>query len=109
MTRFIRVTITAVLAAAIYLHGGLIATVVVGLLSLLVLTLVHPVRKCPRCGGRKVIRRGARFSPCKRCKGTGKAYRRGAVPAHRLLREHAWPWLRDRINDAVAARTGGEP
>jgi hypothetical protein len=79
-----------------------------GVVTILLLTLIRPVHTCPGCGGRKVIRHGRSFRPCKRCKGTGKAYRRGAVLMHRLLREHAWPWLRDRITDAIADRIGGD-
>jgi hypothetical protein len=74
----------------------------------LALLIVHPVHRCPRCRGRKVTQAGTRFEPCKRCKGTGKAYRRGAIVTHRLIREHGWPWLRDRINDVIASRTGGD-
>jgi len=74
----------------------------------LLLLVVHPVHRCPGCRGRKVVRLGARFKSCGRCKGSGKAYRRGAVLMHRLLHEHVWPWLRDRINDAITARNGGD-
>lgn len=81
--------------------AGIISIVIA---AYLVLLAIHPVHRCPRCRGRKVIQSGTRFSPCKRCKGTGKAYRRGAILMHRLLREHAWPWLRDRINDDIAGR-----
>lgn len=59
--------------------------------------LVSPVGKCHRCRGRRVARRGLRFTRCRRCKGTGRAPRPGAALIHRTAREHAWPWLRDRI------------
>jgi hypothetical protein len=83
---------------------GLIAAAAAGYLVLLA---VRPVHRCPRCRGRKVAQRGIRFSPCGRCKGTGKAYRRGAVTAHRMLRVHVWPWVQARIIDRIASQIGG--
>ena len=71
--------------------------------------LVRPVHRCPSCRGARVTARRRGFMPCRRCRGTGRAYRLGAIAAHRLLREHAWPRLRDRIRAAIDARTGGMP
>jgi hypothetical protein len=82
-----------------------LAGIIVGVI--LLLALVHPVHRCPGCGGRKVVPHGKGFRPCKRCQATGKAYRRGGVIVQRLVHEHIWPWLRDRINDAVAHRADG--
>lgn len=63
----------------------------------LVIVLASPVHKCPRCQGRRVVRRRGGFSRCRKCKGTGRAYRAGAQHIHCVAREHAWPWLRERI------------
>ncbi len=81
----------------------IIAALVLGAVYL-VLLLVHPVHRCPGCKGRKVVQHGSAFRPCVRCKGRGRAYRRGAIITHRLVREHAFPWIRNRIHDAIASR-----
>jgi hypothetical protein len=50
------------------------------------LCLVKPMRRCPRCEGRKV-RQGRRgVQSCGRCKGTGEARRAGAAYVHRAIR-----------------------
>jgi hypothetical protein len=86
----------------------LAGVIAVAIVVYLVLLTVHPVHRCPGCHGRKVVKVGkTSFRPCRRCKGQGKAYRRGAVLAHRLLREHVWPWVHDRIIDRVAERIEG--
>lgn len=58
--------------------------------------LVAPTCRCPRCGGSKVEqgRRGVR--PCPRCKGTGRAYRRGARLVHKAVRDQLGGRIRDR-------------
>ena len=68
------------------------------------LLLVHPVHRCPSCKGRRSVARGKTRRPCTRCKTTGRTYRRGAIITHRLVREHAFPWIRNRIHDAIASR-----
>lgn len=69
--------------------------------------LVSPVHRCPRCRGQRVVtgRRGARG--CRKCKGHGRAYRPGAARIHRLLHEHAGPRIRDRIRP-VQRDDGGD-
>jgi hypothetical protein len=51
--------------------------------------LASPVRTCPRCKGERVARHWPtkRIGTCRRCRGHGETYRRGAVLAHRLLWE----------------------
>lgn len=63
---------------------------------------VSPLHRCPRCKGRKITqsRRGG-FTPCRKCKGTGRACRLGAVRVQRALCEHAEPWLRHRFELAA--------
>lgn len=66
------------------------------------LVAVSPVRSCPRCKGRRAARTfTGRYVPCNRCKRTGRVYRLGAVRVQRALREHAAPWIRQRIGDAA--------
>jgi hypothetical protein len=90
-----------------YVIGGFVLLVI----YVLIVT-VSPIGGCGKCGGTRVVERRAGVArrksvrPCPRCKATGRAYRRGAVLVHRLLREHAGPWVRDRFRDAVARRTG---
>lgn len=67
----------------------------------ILLTLVRPVRCCPRCKGRRSVQGRGKAVPCPKCKATGKAPRTGARIVHRVVREHAWPWLRDRIADRL--------
>lgn len=65
---------------------------------------VSPIGRCRRCRGARVVTRRKGKRPCPRCKGAGRAYRRGAVVAQRLLREHAGPWIRGRVRDAADRR-----
>lgn len=65
------------------------------------LVLVHPVHKCPRCRGAKVIRKGSRHKRCHWCKGHGRTRRLGANLAHRVFWDHVGPWIRVRYQDAV--------
>jgi hypothetical protein len=74
----------------------------------LLLLLVHPVHRCPSCRGAKAVPHGKRFRPCRRCKGHGRGYRHGGILVQRAVQEHAWPWVRDRIHDAIAKRTGDQ-
>jgi hypothetical protein len=85
----------------------IVAALVLGAVYL-VLLLVHPVHRCPSCKGRRSVAHGKSRRPCKRCKTAGRTYRRGAIVAHRLIRDHAFPWVRDRIRDQIAARTGDD-
>jgi hypothetical protein len=62
---------------------------------------VHPVHKCPRCRGRKVVRKGNGYAPCGKCKGHGRTRRPGAATVHQLLLDHLGPWIRDRLRDAA--------
>jgi hypothetical protein len=84
------------------------AVAVAGSIYLLLL-LFKPLHRCFKCGGRKVVPYGNRkgVRPCKRCKATGKTRWPGSVTVQRLVHEHFWPWLRDRIHDAIAKRTEG--
>ena len=47
--------------------------------------LASPVRTCVRCKGERVARHRltGRLGPWRRCRGTGRHYRRGAVTVHR--------------------------
>ena len=61
---------------------------------------VRPTKACGSCAGRE--------GPCPRCRGTGRRFRvgarlvrRGAVMLYLAAREHAWPWLRDRIDGSM--------
>lgn len=76
---------------------------IAGVVYLLVV-VVHPVHRCPRCKGDRVVSRGGRPAQCTKCKGHGRAYRLGAPMVHRLLREHIGPQVRERIREAIEAR-----
>jgi hypothetical protein len=67
----------------------IIHAILAGLLVLIawaVLVLCSPTRRCTRCKGELVARHWLtrRLGGCKRCRGTGRHYRRGAVLVHRL-------------------------
>jgi len=63
--------------------------------------LASPVRTCVRCKGERVARHRltGRLGPCRRCRGTGQHYRRGAVLIHRAR----WA-LRKAIADEIEQR-----
>ena len=63
--------------------------------------LASPVRTCVRCKGERVARHRltGRLGPCRRCRGTGQHYRRGAVLIHRAR----WT-LRKAIADELQQR-----
>jgi hypothetical protein len=67
-------------------------------------TLASPVGRCRRCHGKRIIRTRLthRIRKCPRCRGTGRAFRLGAVLTHRiawsLLGDHARRWIGDRHN-----------
>ncbi len=67
----------------------------------MVLCLAHPVHKCPRCRGAKVIRKGSRHKRCRWCKGHGRTRRLGGQMFHRLVWDHAGPWIREKFDDVV--------
>jgi hypothetical protein len=52
----------------------------------LLLMLAAPTRRCARCKGERVARSWltGRMGGCKRCRSTGRHYRRGATLVHRL-------------------------
>ncbi len=106
MTSLIRPAISLALAAVLAAYIGWPATAAIVVAAYVLLLLVHPVHRCPWCRGERVIRPGLSAVKCRRCKGQGRAYRRGAIIAHRLLREHAWPRLRDRLHDRIADPAG---
>ncbi len=86
------------------IHVVIAGFAAIGFWTLLV--TVSPVGRCLRCKGRKVLPDGNSVKPCPRCRTTGRAYRPGAVFVHRLLREHASPWLREKFRAAADRRTG---
>jgi hypothetical protein len=61
--------------------GGLLA-----LVGWLLLVLAAPTRRCARCKGERVARSWltGRMGGCKRCRATGRHFRRGAVLVHRV-------------------------
>lgn len=83
--------------------------VVLGVIVVWALTcLVSPTCRCPRCGGGKAEqgRRGMR--PCPRCKGTGRAYRRGARLVHKAVHDQLGGKIRDRARRLPGGRNGKE-
>ena len=54
-------------------------------LDYVALTLVKPKKRCGKCSGwgLRAKRRRRRAVACKRCKGTGRQFRPGAVLAHK--------------------------
>jgi methylphosphotriester-DNA--protein-cysteine methyltransferase len=85
----------------------IIAGLVLGVGYLLLVT-VSMMHRCPACRGKRAVAVRGGFRPCKRCKGMGRTPRLGATLVHRALQEHAMPWVRDRIRDRIAARTGDD-
>jgi hypothetical protein len=80
--------------------GNLILLAAIGLPAYVLLAAVKPVHGCRRCKGGRVARRGR----CPRCKGTGKTVRPGAVLVHRMLNDHVYPVVRDRIKTYLEER-----
>lgn len=80
-------------------HLLLAALAVLAVAALVV--LASPVRTCVRCKGERVARKRltGRLGPCRRCRGTGQHYRRGAVLIHRAR----WA-LRKAIADELRER-----
>jgi hypothetical protein len=70
--------------------------------------LASPVGRCLRCRGARVIPKGKGVRPCPGCKGAGRAFRPGAVRVHRLARELAGPWVRERYRAAAERRAGSD-
>jgi DnaJ-class molecular chaperone len=64
----------------------LLVAAVVALVVYVPVVLVNPLHRCPRCKGRRAVASGRGMAPCGRCKGTGKAMRRGARLVHRAVR-----------------------
>ena len=65
---------------------GLIVLGAIAVTGYLLVVRVSPVHRCPACKGRKAVAAGRGMKPCRRCKGTGKAARRGARIVHRAAR-----------------------
>lgn len=77
----------------------LLVTGCIGGAGYVLLCAVRPVRKCPRCKGRKVDPR--RGGQCRKCKARGRASRPGARLIHRLFWDNAAPWVRRRLREAA--------
>jgi DnaJ-class molecular chaperone len=65
---------------------GVVVMAAVGAVGYLLLVRVSPITRCPSCKGKRVRTSGRKARPCRRCKGTGKAARRGARLVHRTAR-----------------------
>jgi len=63
-----------------------ILLVLVAFIAWALVVLVSPTRRCARCKGERVARNRwtGRMGGCKRCRGTGRHYRRGATAVHRV-------------------------
>lgn len=61
------------------------------------LCLVKPTKRCGKCKGTRMIRKGkgrkTRALPCPRCRAHGRHYRRGATTVHRWF----WAAFGDRL------------
>jgi hypothetical protein len=68
------------------------------------LCAASPVRKCPRCKGRKVMQTPNGHARCRKCKGHGRAPRPGGHVIHRLFWDNAAPWVRQRVREAAERR-----
>lgn len=69
-----------------------------GLVYLLVV-IVWPVHKCPKCRGSRVVPAAPGYKTCPKCRGLGRVPRRGALIVHRMLWEHVGPRIRDALHD----------
>lgn len=78
--------------------GAVIACFIIGA-GYLLLCAVKPLRRCPRCTGRKVVSGRRGNMPCPRCRGRGLTPRAGAATVLSLLNEYLGPWLRERLRD----------
>jgi len=81
--------------------GHLILAALAAVTVWLLVVLASPVRRCVRCKGERVARSRLtrRMGSCRRCQGTGRHYRRGAVLVHRAR----WA-IRNAIADELEQR-----
>lgn len=95
-----RKLIAAAIAIALVARAGVVALLLAGFAALIVyvlVVLVSPVHKCPRCHGTRILRKGRSSHRCPRCNAHGRTYRLGATLISGFFVERIGPWLRDRI------------
>lgn len=88
--------------------GRELLAVVVVIIVWALACLVSPMCRCPRCGGGCAILAGRGMRPCPRCKGTGRAYRRGAHLVHKAVHDHLGGKIRDRARRLPGGRSDKE-
>jgi hypothetical protein len=85
------------LAVAAGRHASPVAVILAVLAALavyVVIVIVSPTRRCPKCHGRRVvIKAGKRPRPCDHCRRTGRVPRIGSATIHRWL----WSVLGDGL------------
>lgn len=91
-----------VLAAFVLIagHHGVLAAILAAFAAVTaycLVTVVHPVHRCPSCRGRRVKVRGKRARTCRTCHGRGRTRRFAAPVIHRLAWTIAGPSLKARL------------
>jgi hypothetical protein len=93
----IPVLLAIVAAASLKGAGAAILALLGAVLVYSVVAVVHPVHRCPRCRGERVIKGRRKPRRCGTCKGTGRTRRLAAGPVTRLAWSLAGPALRARL------------
>jgi hypothetical protein len=94
------IVVLAVLVVAAS-RSGLLATILAAFAAAVVyalVALVHPVHRCPRCKGKRVIVTGKgkrrRSKACRMCKATGRTRRLGSTTISRFAWSVGGPTVR---------------
>jgi uncharacterized phage protein len=101
MTGFIIAVIGLAADVLQFLISHPLVTAVLAVPAYMLLTLAHPVHKCPRCRGTRVIKKRGSHRTCHWCKGHGRTRRLGGQMFHRLVWDHAGPWITNRYHDVL--------
>lgn len=95
------IIVLAVIVLMSFARAGLLAAIVAAFAAAVVyalVTIVHPVHRCPRCRGKRVIISGKgkrrRSKACWMCKASGRTRRLGSTPIHRFAWSVAGPTVR---------------
>jgi|SRR5579859_1443770 len=96
------IAVLAVVVAACASHGALalILAMFAAVTVYVLVTLVHPVHRCVRCRGRRVIVHGSRAQACRPCRASGRTRRLGAPVIHRL----AWSLIGPALRSVLEVR-----
>jgi hypothetical protein len=108
ITILITVLIAVPAHVALFLLTHRLIAAALAVPAYVVLCLAHPVHKCPRCRGARVVKKGNSHPMCRWCKGQGKTKRLGGHLVHRVFWDHVGPWIRDKYLDAAHRLRDGQ-